>query len=296
MLKIKTCAELALNVNLGGMFCADKRVVGFYLLRKGIKIPLATFDSEALDDLIKERNLIGMISYFNVDNNDQEADYATSVDKQRFKTIEGVKGFTFTIAKGSCFQNEISKLDNTDAYQFIIAFEDGSLGMATDGKGNGFGFDARIFLGIKQVQTTADVAGTVLNIDILPSGMRYWQSQSITVASDEVDFTQVQPIEGVTMLNGAMVTAGTSLKVTVTGACSGAPITGLSTAANWRVYKGSAELTPSAVTANGNVYTLTITAVATGDKITSGFVDSVYALDNAYYGVSNQNTVTVTAS
>ena len=57
MLKIQTCADANLVARLGGMFCNDKQVAGFYLKRKGFSIDPATFDKTALDKLISEDKL-----------------------------------------------------------------------------------------------------------------------------------------------------------------------------------------------------------------------------------------------
>ena len=114
MLKQSFCGSAEMIARLGGAFCGEKLVTGFALLDRRVEIDPATFNKTALDKIIQEDKFIGKISFFNVEDNDQEADYNTSVRKERSRSIPGTKGYRFTFDKGSSFQNELAKLDNSD--------------------------------------------------------------------------------------------------------------------------------------------------------------------------------------
>ena len=82
MLKQSFCGSAEMIARLGGAFCGEKLVTGFALLDRRVEIDPATFNKTALDKIIQEDKFIGKISFFNVEDNDQEADYNTSVRKR----------------------------------------------------------------------------------------------------------------------------------------------------------------------------------------------------------------------
>lgn len=297
MLKIQSCADSSITAHLGGLFCAQKRVVGFYLFRKGLRFDASTFNKTELDNLITSGKAIGMVEFYSAEDNDQDADYATSVSKIRVKTIEGVKGFTFTFDKGSCFQNQLNKLDGTD-WDFVPVLEgvEGYVSMANYGSGKVGGFASRLFVGVKKLQLTADIAGSTLMIDILPQGMKYWQGSSSNYAGTDFNFSEVSAIEGVSIEVGATL-AGTTVKFSITGTCNGNPIVGLDDKDEYLFVKDGIESALTNLTSDGNGnYTATVGAVSASNKISIKFAESVYILDESYYAVSSSNTVTVTGS
>ena len=110
MLEKNKCNSVVSTARLGGLFCDEKPIVGFMLKKKGYSIDPASFDKDALDLLIQEDKMIGMISYFSVENNDEDAAFATSGTGNRSKTREGIKRWTFMFDKGACFQNEFLRV------------------------------------------------------------------------------------------------------------------------------------------------------------------------------------------
>lgn len=290
------CNTTELIPRLGGLFCAEKLLVGFILKRKGFSIDPDAFIKSELDNLIKQDKLVGTVKFFTVENNNQEADYATSVRKERRKTISGTKGYRFTFDKGSCFQNEIDKLDGSQNYEFIPVFEDGSALFAVLQDGKIKGFDCNLFTGIREVQTTADVAGSILEVDIVPDAMYYWQKSSALYKSDDFSFSEIMPVAGLNIKLPILVAAATSTTAKVTNLCSDAVVSGLTTLTNWKLERNGVlePFTGSITEVNGN-YTFTHAALVAGDKIrimtqVSGY--PVYVLDTSYYaGVSNMVTV-----
>jgi len=294
MLKIQTCADSKLIARLGGLFCDEKQVIGFGLLKKGTLIDPSTFDKEALDGIISNDNFIGMVSFDSVENNDQEADYSTSSTKVRIKTVEGVKGFRFVMSKGSCYQNELAKLDGSRNYEFIPIFINGTALFAKTKSGMLKGFDANIFVGLKMLQIGADVAGSTLDIDLLPSGMAYWQSSSVTVESEEFSFNEINPVEGIKVELPVLLAESTSTTVKLVNSCSGAPITGLTSVSSWKMVRNGVEepITAIAEVAGTGEYKFTHASIANGqtiDFVISVVGNSVYSLDTNYYAISQSN-------
>jgi len=288
MLKQKFCGSAEMIPRLGGRFCGEKLVTGFALLDRRVEIDPATFNKTALDRLIQEDKFIGKISFFNVEDNDQEADYNTSVRKQRSRSMPGTKGYRFTFDKGSSFQNELAKLDNSDTYSFVPIFEDGSALFAIKANGKLMGFACDLFVGVKKLKTTPEVSGSTLEVDILPDSMIYWQKSENVFESDEFSFNEINPIIKLAVSTGVLTNTATTTKVKVTEAFSNANVTGLTDAGKWKIEVDGTlgNITNVAYDASAQEYTLTHSALATGKKvrfITSDNGLRVISLDTNYY-------------
>lgn len=288
MLKQSFCGSAEMIARLGGAFCGEKLVTGFALLDRRVEIDPATFNKTALDKIIQEDKFIGKISFFNVEDNDQEADYNTSVRKERSRSIPGTKGYRFTFDKGSSFQNELAKLDNSDNYSFVPIFEDGSALFAIKANGKLMGFACKLFVGVKKLKTTSEVSGSTLEVDILPDAMIYWQKSENVFESNEFSFNEINPIIKLAVSTGVLTNTATTTKVKVTEAFSNANVTGLTDAAKWKIEEDGVigNITNVAYDASAQEYTLTHSALATGKKvrfITSDNGLRVISLDTNYY-------------
>ena len=280
MLKQSFCGSAEMIARLGGAFCGEKLVTGFALLDRRVEIDPATFNKTALDKIIQEDKFIGKISFFNVEDNDQEADYNTSVRKERSRSIPGTKGYRFTFDKGSSFQNELAKLDNRDNYSFVPIFEDGSALFAIKANGKLMGFACKLFVGVKKLKTTSEVSGSTLEVDILPDAMIYWQKSENVFESDEFSFNEINPIIKLAVSTGVLTNTATTTKVKVTEAFSNANVVGLTEDGV------IGNITNVAYDASAQEYTLTHSALATGKKvrfITSDNGLRVISLDTNYY-------------
>lgn len=288
MLKQSFCGSAEMIARLGGAFCGEKLVTGFALLDRRVEIDPATFNKTALDKIIQEDKFIGKISFFNVEDNDQEADYNTSVRKERSRSIPGTKGYRFTFDKGSSFQNELAKLDNSDNYSFVPIFEDGSALFAIKANGKLMGFACKLFVGVKKLKTTSEVSGSTLEVDILPDAMIYWQKSENVFESDEFSFNEINPIIKLAVSTGVLTNTATTTKVKVTEAFSNANVTGLTDASKWKIEEDGVigNITNVAYDASAQEYTFTHSALATGKKvrfITSDNGLRVISLDTNYY-------------
>lgn len=288
MLKQSFCGSAEMIARLGGAFCGEKLVTGFALLDRRVEIDPVTFNKTALDKIIQEDKFIGKISFFNVEDNDQEADYNTSVRKERSRSIPGTKGFRFNFDKGSSYQNELVKLDNSDNYSFVPIFEDGSALFAIKANGKLMGFACKLFVGVKKLKTTSEVSGSTLEVDILPDAMIYWQKSENVFESDEFSFNEINPIIKLAVSTGVLTNTATTTKVKVTEAFSNANVTGLTDASKWKIEVDGTlgNITNVAYDASAQEYTLTHSALATGKKvrfITSDNGLRVISLDTNYY-------------
>lgn len=297
MLKRLNCAAALLLPLLGGLFCGTKMMVGFALLQRGVEIDPANFGKDQLDELVASGQFIGTLKYYNGENNNQEADYATSTRKERSKRIEGVKGWSFVFDKSNCFQNELNKLDNSDWYCIVPILEDGSGVFNVKSNGKLTGFDSKIFVGIYDIPLTADVTGANVQVDLTPDGTARWQSNADVFSPDEFRFDEITPVAGLRVELDPIVDGATSVTATITGLCSGNSIVGLTDMANWKVSKDGVLSAPSAIAYNATTkkYSFTTTTVDAGTEVqllTSADGNPVYVKDTAYYSGQSQ-TLTV---
>lgn len=298
MLLRNTCNVSLMTPKLGGLFCDEKAVVGFLLKRRGFEINPATFNKAALDTLVQEEKLIGSISFFNAEDNDEEASYSTSITGERTKIRDGIKRYRFMFDKGSCFQNELNKLDNSSDWEFIPVFEDGKALFAVKKDGKLIGFDAKLFTGTRKLKLTDEMAGPSLEVEIQRTGMTYWQNSSGVYESDEFGFNEISPVMGLNITFGDLIIGATTTVVTVTNLCSGSVVTGLTNVNYWKMNRNRVLEPVSAVSFNSvtQKYTLTHNTLYDGDNVsflTSENGINVVAVDTNYYsGVSDTKIVT----
>ena len=296
MLLQNTCNVSLMTPKLGGLFCDEKAVVGFLLKRRGFEIDPATFNKAAIDKLVQEEKLIGSISFFNAEDNDEEASYSTSITGERTKIRDGIKRYRFMFDKGSCFQNELNKLDNSSDWEFVPVFEDGKALFAVKKDGKLIGFDAKLFTGTRKLKLTDEMAGPSLEVEIQRTGMTYWQNSSGVYESDEFGFNELSPVAGLNITFGVLTAGATTTVVTVTNLCSDSVVAGLNKTV-WKMNRNGALETVSAVSYNSGTqkYTLSHTALVANDKVsflTSENGINVVAVDTNYYsGVSDTKTV-----
>ena len=297
MLLQSTCNVSLMTPKLGGLFCDEKAVVGFFLIRRGFEIDPKDFDKVALDDLVQDEKLIGCISFFNAEDNDEEASYSTSITGERTKIRDGIKRYRFMFDKGSCFQNELNKLDNSSDWEFIPVFEDGKALFAVRRNGKISGFEAKLFTGTRKLKLANEMAGPSLEVEIQRTGMTYWQNSSGVYESDEFGFNEISPVAGVNIKFGVLTSGATTTVLTVTNLCSDSVVTGLTDASTWKVNRNGNLDNVLAVSFNYDTkkYTLTHSALVADDKISfriSGNGHKIVSVDtNFYSGVSETKTV-----
>ena len=297
MLLQNTCNVSLMTPKLGGLFCDEKAVVGFLLKRRGFEIDPATFNKKALDTLVQQEKLIGCISFFNAEDNDEEASYSTSITGERTKIRDGIKRYRFMFDKGSCFQNELNKLDNSSDWEFIPVFEDGKALFAVKKDGKLIGFDAKLFTGTRKLKLTDEMAGPSLEVEIQRTGMTYWQNSSGVYESDEFGFNELSPVAGLNITFGVLTAGATTTVVTVKNLCSDSAVMGLTNANFWKMNRNGVLRPILSVSFNPDTqkYTLThneLTPYHEVSFLTSENGINVVAVDTNYYsGVSDTKTV-----
>lgn len=287
MLTIKKCNAEDQVARLGGQFCDEDQVSGFILALRSVRLDPATFTKTILDELIQQDKLIGTVKFFSAEDADVDPTYTDSSTGESTKQTLGIKKWNFMFNKGNCFQNELQKLDRSERYSIFLVMQDGSVlgALLKDGKIKGF--DVKLFTGIKKVKTAAEGGGSTLRVDLLPDAMKYWQGSSALVESDDIDFTQLNPITGVSIdITSILTASSTSTKVKVTNLCAKSAVSGLITPGNWKLNRnGTVEAITAVAEVNGE-YTFTHASLAANDNVffvieQAGY--PIYVLDTDYY-------------
>ena len=297
MLYQNRCNVSLMTPKLGGLFCDEKAVIGFILKRKGFDIDPATLTKAQVDTYVQEEKLLGMINFFSVEENDDEASFATSSTGERSKIRDGIKRYRFTFDKGSCFQNEISKLDNRDDWEFIPVFEDGKALFAVKKDGKLIGFSAKMFTGTRRLKTADEVVGSVLEVEIQRDGMVYWQTASGVYESDEFGFNELRPVAGLNIILPILTAGATTTAVAVQNLCSDSAVLGLTTPADWKIEVNGVLSSPTAVSYNATTekYTFTHPALTPGAEVriltSNNGINTIVVDTNYYSGASDVKTV-----
>ncbi|NAW50779.1 hypothetical protein GNY06_05070 [Elizabethkingia argentiflava] len=263
-------------------------MIGFTLLRRGTEIDPQTFGKSNLDTLIMEGKYIGMLAPYSMENNNQDADYATSVQKERAQKIGGVKGWRFIFDQTNCFQNEVSKLNNSKEWGIVPILEDGSAVFWVKKNGLISGFDVNLFLGVYDLPLTADITGSVLEVDVTPSAMAAWQGSADVFTPTEFGFNEIQPIAGLNIQLPVLIASATTTEVKITALCSDSSVGGLTDPANWVIEKNGSRLPVKNIGYNPNnaTYIFTHDPLKGGENVVfatskNGF--NVYVKDGNYY-------------
>lgn len=287
MLKIKKCSIADMVARLGGLFCDEEQVSGIILAQRKVVFDPATFTKEILDEFIQKDQIIGTLKFFSAEDADVDPTYTDSPLGESTKQNLGVKKWNFTFNKGNCFQNELQKLDRSENYSIFLVFTDGSILGQYMKDGRVKGFDVKLFTGIKKVKTAAEGGGSILRIDLLADAMKYWQGRSAMVESEEIDFTQLNPITGLDVdVISPLVAGATSTKIKITNMCANSGVTGLTTPGNWKIRRNGTLEAVTAVTEVNSEYTFTHTALAANETISFEINEAgypVYILDTDYY-------------
>ena len=297
MLIANYCPQSDMMPLLGGRFCGTKRMVGFLLLAAGTTIE-DTFAKTDYDALVASGSVIGFIRPDGLEDNNEDPGFSTSNTGVRNQTSEGRKGWRFMFYKSSCFQNELNKLNQSEAWDFAPVLEDGSIVLRRTKSGAYAGFGAKMFVGIYNLPIMGgDETGSVLEVDLV-SSLAYWQNDGHVLTSDEFDFNEINPVAGLNIEVPALVAAATTTTVTITNLCSDAYVVGLTDVANWMMERnGVLEAVSGTIAydANNKTYTFTHAALVTGNKIaflTMKNGDPIYVKDTNYY-TGKSDVVTV---
>lgn len=292
--KCDSAASVAL---LGGLHCDIPKMVGVALWKPGT-IFTEAFDKDALDVIIQDGGFIGSIMAESIENNDTEATYSESIMKIRSQTDLGRKGWNLAFEKTPCFHNELNKLNNSENWHFTPVLEDGSIFAYRAKDGTDRPFAVKTFVGLYMLAIMGvEEKGSILGIDLLPKALNNWQNNGIVLTNDEIDFTEVNPIAGVTIVTPILVAAAVTTIVTVSNLCSDASIGGLVTADMWKLERDGVLEAVTAVSYNATTkeYTLTHAALVAGQKVRfllSENGNDIIAVDTNYYsGTSTVKTV-----
>ena len=288
MLTQVKCNVSELTARLGGFFCDEERIVKLNFYKRGVKRDPATFNKTALDTLISQDKFIGALEFFSEEDNYGDPSYTESAAGDRYKNNDGSVRFKFNfMRKGNCFHKQLHRLDRSENYSVTFITESGKELCKLTKDDKYAGFDCNLFVDNKKLKFGAEGGGSTLMVDILSYELKDWNSKAILVEASDFDFKEINPITEVNIER--MVTYGsdrTYSLVVVATACSNAKVTGLTTAANWKMIVNGTKTAITSISEVNGEYTITHPPVSNGSSIkflleSNGY--PVYSLDTNYY-------------
>lgn len=192
-----SCTQKELLPLLGGKFCGSKILTGFNFISRGTKIDPETFGKTELDELVQNGQFLGYLSFDQGEDNNADPSYSETTQNKRVQKIRGRKGWVTTFEKSVCFDNQIDKLNNSQSWAVIPVLEDGSAVFKKNTDGTIEGFDCRLFHSIYNLPLTADVTGSMLEIDLEETAD--WQALKGLYSPDDFSFREIEPVAGVSI-------------------------------------------------------------------------------------------------
>ena len=297
MLSQVKCNVSELTARLGGFFCDEERIVKLNLYKRGVRRDPATFGKTELDALIAQDKFIGALEFFSEEDNYGDPAYTESAAGDRYKNNDGSVRFTFNfMRKGSCFHNQLHRLDRSESYSITFVTESGQELCKLTKDGKYAGFDCNLFVNNKKLKFGADGGGSTLLVDILSYELKDWNLKATLVEADDFDFKEIAPIAELNLAVPNLVAGATTTVIKATTACSNSEVAGLTTMANWKMVVNGFKYNITSISAVNGTYTLTHPVLASGTKVkfvldVLGY--PVYTLDTNYYvGESVEETVT----
>ncbi|WP_312394772.1 hypothetical protein [Chryseobacterium sp.] len=286
MLKLAKCNYGNMAARLGGLFCDDEMVIGIILLERSVRFDPATFTKTVLDEFIQQDRVIGTVKIDTVEDINVAESYTDLSIGESIQNHQGIKKWNIQFYKGGKFQNELQKLNKSEAYSIMFVLKDDKVLAQQNKDGSIQGFECKLFTGIRNIKTGAEGGGSTLRVDLTLIGMSFWQESSVLFTDDTIDFRQLQPIEAVDVVVPILEAGDTSTTVKITRAGSNAPMIGLTDKDNWKLVRNGVPEAITAITSQGENYTFTHAALVAAQEIK--FVTNmtgypIYVLDNGYF-------------
>lgn len=294
-----SCTQKELLPLLGGKFCGSKILTGFNFISRGTKIDPDTFGKTELDELVQNGQFLGYLSFDQGEDNNAEPSYSETTQNKRVQKIRGRKGWITTFEKSVCFDNQIDKLNNSQSWAVIPVLEDGSAVFKKNTDGTIEGFDCRLFHSIYNLPLTADVTGSMLEIDLEETAD--WQALKGLYAPDDFSFREIEPVAGVSIeIDETTLVAGTTVEADVNYLCSSDAIVGIEDDLSiWLAIVNGAGVAINAITVaveDPTKFTFTLaTPLVASDEVSielNDGINTIVPIDTAYVSGSSQ-TATV---
>ena len=286
--------KLGCNVQFG----EPRHIIG---LKAGLEIlATETFDQAFINGLVQAGNavpLIGASSFEDMSSEDSMFTYSSGVELQN---LDGLPKYKLTFDEGHQFYKEMSKLKGFKNLDFIIGDNEGNWKLVKKSNGNYKGFSAGQVLPMmtKSKVSGGDIESKSITVQ-LTNRLEYDTNYDILLRAnldnDPEDFNGVNAV-GLSF-DVIPTNADTTLVVSsLLSADMKTPVEGLDEN-DFLVTVDGATASVTATESNG-VYTLTLTAIATGELITVQLYDSsvnknVIISDSGATFRSNELTATV---
>lgn len=253
------------------------------LLRKGTKIPATTtFDVAYLTPLIQAGTIVPLIGASSFEDVSSEDAYSTNASGVKRLNLKGLPEYKLMFEEGHEFYRQMNKLQSFKGWDLIIGDEAGNWILSTNADGSFGGFTAGHItpeLTKRKVQGGDSEMKSLLiqftnrlqwdvNYCVLNAGQLTFYAEDVpSVNGVDLDFTVAPSNSDTTLTLTALLNSDHDTKVT-----------GL-LAANFIVKVANVTVTPTVVESPDGTYTLTISALSTGNEVSVGLWDSSLNVD-----------------
>lgn len=297
---VLNCTTAGKGTGINGCLSMLNVIQNFILARKGWSVNVATdsLDQDAIDGLVQSGQWIILPAHASMELTSEETVYETLDSGNKIFVRDGLIEILAQFSKGVCFHKALHSisLGNFDL-MFVDFDQNGNSRLwgeeTTDGKFKGFDLNmvnAENFA----FPTGTTSAKTPFRIQFSSKGTSAFNKRLNFAVSPDVDFASLNGVIDVYLK--VVSSDADDLQIEVYGACDRTtPIVGLSAATMWQIKNAAgADVTPSSVVSNGNVYTFTgLTAgehtIQLRDKAENS---DVVVIDDTYYS-SDEATVTL---
>lgn len=275
-----------------------ERLKGFIAVPKTWELDTSseTLDNAYITQKIQERVFHPFLDSTDFVENNEDSVFQTGNATGIQKLVrKGLPQFDFTYQNDYCWNAAVSHFDSFDRYNVILVYSNDVFGFAY--KADGVTITG-LETGYIHIPTYKNNDGTVSSSTMIKIQLtkpdQYNKDMALLPASDNnIDMTDIVGILDAKLLPTVAVDLSTDISVSVTVACnSGIQVLGLDET-NFVVTGKTVSAAVYNVTTKQ--YDLTVTAFASGDKITVSLTDGVYSsVDIAgvlYSGSSAEQTV-----
>jgi len=264
---------------------------GTFISKKGTKVPNDTTFLAKFKEEVQKNNIIPFKGYDYRNAHEENQMATSSIGNMQLQRL-GKPMLEFDVVGSVCEMKQLSKVNNLSSNWDVWVLYENALICATASDGKFTGFD----LNVLTAESTKLKQGADLQMKTLKAQLRsstQW-NEGMTLIPLTTELAELKELAGIVSVNIAItITNGTTLDVTVTDACTGNGIDGLTTLLNFQLTGVQTSATAiDAIVANGEgnyTFTLDPTLVATdtvGVKLATAGFQSVL-IDGVYYGGSS---------
>jgi hypothetical protein len=207
--------------------------LGSFASKKGTSIPNSNNFLVKLKEAIQKNDLIPLKGYDYRNTHEENQMNTSSIGNMQLQRL-GKPMFEIDITSSICESKEISKINNSSNNWDLWHVFENAIICATNATGSFVGFD----LNVLTAESTKLKQGADLQMKTLKAQLRSstQYNEGMTLIPITGDLAEVKDLKGIVLVNITITqTDASNVVVTVTDACSGNAVAGLTTVGFWQI-------------------------------------------------------------